>query len=208
MKKIASLLVLATTLLTGCSSIQKATIVGNKITNPSVGFNGYETPIPHGYRIADPSDQFGKKIISLAHIAIDPHTFTSSLGGAYIRDEIIMYDDENNSYISFFVLELNIPGTLSQIPAPLFKEIKERIEKASNDQFSANFTEHYNLGSPYTLEFHGSDLTGTNLMLTSGFFTFGALNEIIAVAGYTTNIQSHKEFEDAVRAMMFGTKIL
>lgn len=207
MKKITSLLVLSLALLSGCSSTQKATIVGNKITNPTVGFNGYETPIPHGYVIADPSNPVGKEIINMAHTAIGPQTFTRRLGGAYIRDEIIMYDEENNSYISFFVIELNIPGSLSQIPAPKFTEFKELIEKSSNDEFSANFTEHFNLGSPYTLEFHGQ-IAGIDPILTSGYFTFGKLNEIIAVIGHTANIQSHKQFEDAVRSMMFGTKIL
>tara|TARA_B110000208_G_scaffold144691_1_gene174544 strand:+ start:255 stop:881 length:627 start_codon:yes stop_codon:yes gene_type:complete len=208
MKKITSLLVLSLALLSGCSSTQKATIVGNKITNPTVGFNGYETPIPIGYVIADPSDQVGKEIINMAHTAIEPQSFTRSLGGAYIRDKIIMYDKKNNSYISFFVLELNIPGSLSQIPAPKFEKFKERIERSSNGQLSANFTEHYDLGSPYTLEFHGSDIAGIDPIITSGYFTFGKLNEIIAVVGHTTNIQSHQEFEDAVRSMMFGTKIL
>lgn len=134
--------IIALITFSGCHTYTPASITENRISNPTVGLNGYTAIIPEGYQSVELDAPFwdGKTVYEiLAEQGLDPYNLP--IRGGEDVDYIILHNAKTKSLMFLAVRALYISYNLSQVPDDYFHGFTTYLSrKIREDAVKWNYT--------------------------------------------------------------------
>lgn len=195
-------------LIAGCASTEPAQVSDTRISNPSVGYNGYESKIPEGFTVVDENDEFSLAVGRMIKQAGGADTYSRGFGGSYLRDKIILNNRAKGVVVVFVVKEINLPLPLSQYPQGQFNLIAAQLEKKKPEKIEGTFLRHFGTKPRFILEFIGQGVEDDGeTVYTTELTITGQLNELIYIFAMTNKVESKSYLSEVVWQMQQGTTI-
>lgn len=185
--KFLSTILLGLTLY-GCAGFQPALVTEHTISNPTMGFSGYETAIPPGYlpiEFVNASTEEDSGFIEKAKNKAQTMR-TKSLYRNDLRDLVILYNQQKKSVLVFALCRAPVPVPLMDISdfdlRHLLKQIKFYKEPGVTGTWqSTRFDDRP------ALVFKGTGQSGFNRVGMSDAIFLGPLHELFIVRGVSKN---------------------
>lgn len=176
-------LLLIICLLSGCVTIQPTTYQNGKISNPSVGYYGFEIDTPEEYLIADENNESTRAVYRKAMDWADRYSYNGNRN-AYVGKPIILYHPEKSQLIAFHTAEMNLPNvSLNNLLEGHFEQltradINVMSQRYPDMVFDSYVPENGSYVSQSKLKFKSD--TGADVMLTENYL-YGLLNEVLVI---------------------------
>jgi hypothetical protein len=166
--------------LSGCVTYEPAVIVGNKISNKSVGYYGYEITIPAGFEPVTDGDRFDDEFWGRVEALKVKYSYTTN--GIYARDFIILSNESRDVVLLLLVAEGFMDNSFSMLTPLGIREYAKLMKQVVNLDTNGAYEEVPTTGV-LRMDFDGIAYEGNQGEFSSGSIILGKMNELFILQG-------------------------